>query len=85
MSPQATLPQTVLGHHLRIAAHARVRINQIRSQPLELVDLAGRQVLMPQFYDDVWGEPMTWYLLGGSFAWLMIGNAMMFKMSNFKF
>lgn len=43
------------------------------------------QVLMPQFYADVWGEPMTWYLLGGSFAWLMIGNAMMFKMSNLKF
>lgn len=43
------------------------------------------QVLMPQFYDGVWGEPMTWYLLGGSLAWLMIGNVMMFKMSNFKF
>jgi tight adherence protein B len=47
--------------------------------------MTGIQVLMPQFYDDVWGEPMTWYLLGGSFAWLMIGNALMFKMSNFKF
>ena len=47
--------------------------------------MSGIQVLMPQFYADVWGEPMTWYLLGGSFAWLMIGNAMMFKMSNFKF
>lgn len=47
--------------------------------------MTGIQVLMPQFYEDVWGEPMTWYLLGGSFIWLMIGNAMMFKMSNFKF
>jgi tight adherence protein B len=47
--------------------------------------MTGIQVLMPQFYDSVWGEPLTWYLLGGSFAWLMIGNAMMFKMSNFKF
>jgi tight adherence protein B len=47
--------------------------------------MTGVQVLMPQFYEDVWGEPMTWYLLGGSFVWLMIGNAMMFKMSNFKF
>jgi tight adherence protein B len=47
--------------------------------------MTGIQVLMPQFYNDIWGEPMTWYLLGGSFAWLMIGNAMMFKMSNFKF
>ncbi len=47
--------------------------------------MTGIQVLMPQFYDSVWGEPLTWYLLGGSFAWLMLGNAMMFKMSNFKF
>jgi tight adherence protein B len=46
---------------------------------------AGITVLMPQFYTSVWDEPMTWYLLVGSFAWLMLGNAMMFKMSNFKF
>jgi tight adherence protein B len=45
----------------------------------------GIMVLMPQFYSSVWDKPMTWYLLGGSIAWLMLGNAMMFKMSNFKF
>jgi len=28
---------------------------------------------------------MTWYLIGGAIFWLMLGNAMMFKMSNFKF
>jgi tight adherence protein B len=42
-------------------------------------------VLMPQFYGSVWDKPKTWYLLGGSIAWLMLGNAMMFKMSNFRF
>lgn len=42
-------------------------------------------VLMPHFYNDVWDIPMTWYLLGGSFAWLMLGNFMLFKMSTFKF
>ncbi len=47
--------------------------------------MVGILVMMPQFYESVWGEPMTWYLLGGSIAWLMLGNAMMFKMSNFKF
>jgi len=47
--------------------------------------MTGIMVLMPQFYEEVWGEPMTWYLLGGSIAWLMLGNAMMFKMSNFRF
>ncbi|MBX3580974.1 MAG: type II secretion system F family protein [Rhizobiaceae bacterium] len=45
----------------------------------------GIMVLMPSFYNDVWNEPMTWYLLGGSVAWLMLGNAMMFKMASFKF
>jgi tight adherence protein B len=47
--------------------------------------LMGMMVLMPQFYSAVWDKPKTWYLLGGSVAWLMLGNAMMFKMSNFKF
>ncbi|AZO76101.1 MAG: type II secretion system F family protein [Mesorhizobium sp.] len=42
-------------------------------------------VLMPQFYQDVWGIPKTWYMLGGSVLWLLLGNAIMFKMSNFRF
>lgn len=46
---------------------------------------AGIMVLMPKFYSDVWDQPMTWYLVGGSVSWLMLGNAMMFKMANFKF
>lgn len=46
---------------------------------------AAIMVLMPHFYTSVWDKPMTWYLLGGSVVWLMLGNAMMFKMSNFKF
>ena len=46
---------------------------------------AGITVLMPGFYGDVMDEPMTWYLLGGALFWLMLGNAMMFKMATFKF
>lgn len=46
---------------------------------------AAIMVLMPQFYRDVWNVPKTWYLLGGSVFWLMLGNAIMFKMSNFRF
>ncbi|BCM20029.1 type II secretion system F family protein [Mesorhizobium sp. J8] len=42
-------------------------------------------VLMPQFYQDVWDVPKTWYMLGGSIIWLLLGNAIMFKMSNFRF
>ena len=47
--------------------------------------MVGIMVLMPQFYESVWDKPMTWYLLGGSIAWLMLGNMMMFKMASFKF
>ncbi|MDX8451508.1 type II secretion system F family protein [Mesorhizobium sp. VK9D] len=42
-------------------------------------------VLMPQFYQDVWGVPKTWYMLSGAVIWLLLGNAIMFKMSNFRF
>lgn len=47
--------------------------------------MAAIVVLMPEFYSSVWDKALTWYLLSGSVAWLMIGNAMMFKMSNFRF
>jgi tight adherence protein B len=45
----------------------------------------GLMVLMPQFYGGVWDKPLTWYLLGGAVAWLLLGNAAMFKMANFRF
>lgn len=41
-------------------------------------------VLMPDMYSSVMDEPMTWYLLGGTLFWLVLGNAAMFKMSNFR-
>ncbi|MGX5842725.1 type II secretion system F family protein [Mesorhizobium sp. ArgA1] len=46
---------------------------------------AAIMVMMPQFYQSVWDVPKTWYLLGGSLTWLMLGNIIMFKMSNFRF
>lgn len=46
---------------------------------------AGIMLLTPEFYGEVWGEPLTWYLVGGSFAWLMLGNFIMFKMATFRF
>ena len=47
--------------------------------------MVGIMVLMPQFYSSVSDKPLTWYLLGGSVGWLMLGNVMMFKLSNFRF
>ena len=36
---------------------------------------AAIMVMMPHFYTSVWDKPMTWYLLGGSVVWLVLGNA----------
>lgn len=42
-------------------------------------------MLSPEFYGDVWDHPTTKYVLGGSIAWMAIGNLVMNKMINFKF
>lgn len=47
--------------------------------------MASIWVVSPQFYGGVWGIPKTWYLLGGTVFWLVLGNVIMFKMSNFRF
>ncbi len=65
-----------------ISTEGRMSAYILTAVPMLLA--AGIMVLMPQFYTEVWDEPMTWYLIGGSVAWLMLGNAMLFKMSTFK-
>lgn len=42
-------------------------------------------ILMPTYYTDVADITLTWYLVGASFGWLVLGNAIMFKMASFKF
>jgi tight adherence protein B len=66
-----------------ISTEGRISAYILTAVPVLL--MVGMMVLMPQFYGDVSGEPMTWYMLGGSVAWLLIGNAMMFKMASFRF
>jgi tight adherence protein B len=66
-----------------ISAEGRLSAYILTAIPALL--MMGMMVLMPQFYLSVWDKPKTWYLLGGAVTWLMIGNAMMFKMSNFRF
>lgn len=41
--------------------------------------------LNPSYYGNVIEEPMTWWMLGGAGFWLVVGNLVMFKMSNFRF
>ena len=46
---------------------------------------ASMMVLMPEMYMSVIDEPMTWYMLAGTLVWLVLGNAIMFRMANFRF
>lgn len=66
-----------------ISTEGRISAYILSAVPVLL--MVGLTVLMPEFYSSVWDQSLTWYLLGGSVGWLLIGNAMMFKMANFRF
>lgn len=66
-----------------ISTEGRVSAYILTAVPVLL--MIAIMLVMPHFYNDVSEEPMTWYLLGGSLAWLLLGNFMLFKMSTFKF
>lgn len=66
-----------------ISTEGRMSAYILTAVPILLA--CAMQVLAPQMYGEVMGEPMTWYLLGGTIFWLVLGNLIMFKMSNFKF
>lgn len=66
-----------------ISTEGRMSAYILTAVPILLA--CAMQVMMPEMYGSVIDEPMTWYMLAGTAFWLMLGNAIMFKMSNFKF
>ncbi|MEO1199336.1 MAG: type II secretion system F family protein, partial [Pseudomonadota bacterium] len=42
-------------------------------------------VLAPDFYGEIWGDPMTWYGLGFAGLMLLIGNIFIYRMVNFRY
>ncbi|MCI5073906.1 type II secretion system F family protein [Oricola sp.] len=66
-----------------ISVEGRMSAYILTAVPVLLV--LAVMVLMPSYYREVAGEGLTWYLAGGSFGWLVLGNAIMFKMANFRF
>lgn len=66
------------------AVSSEGRMSAMILDALPVMLFAAIMALMPDYYEEVWGEPKTWYLLAGSILWLLIGNAMMVKMANFK-
>jgi tight adherence protein B len=66
-----------------ISTEGRMSAYILTAVPILLA--CAMQVMMPEMYGSVIDEPMTWYLLTGTVVWLILGNAIMFKMSNFRF
>lgn len=66
-----------------ISVEGRMSAYILTAVPVLLV--AAVMMLMPSYYSEVAGESLTWYLVGASFMWLVLGNAIMFKMASFKF
>jgi tight adherence protein B len=66
-----------------ISTEGRMSAYILTAVPILLA--CAMQVMMPEMYGSVIDEPMTWYMLAGTAFWLLLGNAIMFKMSNFRF
>ena len=66
-----------------ISAEGRMSAMFLTAMPIILFGVL--LLLMPDYYDGIWQEPMTWKLLSGLGVWLVLGNAMIFKMVSFKF
>jgi tight adherence protein B len=66
-----------------ISVEGRLSAYILTAVPVLLV--IAVMLLMPSYYSDVAAERLTWYLIAGSVGWLLLGNAIMFKMASFKF
>ena len=66
------------------AISAEGRISALILSALPLVVLAAVTVTSPDFYGDVWQYDTTKITLAIAAVWMMIGNAVMMKMVNFR-
>jgi tight adherence protein B len=66
-----------------ISAEGRISAYILTAVPVLLLTVI--LVFMPDYYDPVWGETLTWYLLAFAVFWTVVGNVVMFRMANFKF
>ena len=66
------------------AISAEGRISAIVLSSLPVFMLLVVNLMTPNYYGEVWWEEATLIGLGGGFAWMAIGNLMLFKMVSFK-
>ena len=65
-----------------LAAEGRASALILSSLPIGM--FAVINFLVPNFYASVWHESMTKIALGGAGCWMAVGNAIMFRMVNFR-
>ncbi len=66
-----------------ISTEGRMSAYILTAVPILL--MAAILLTNPRYYEGVIDKPLTWYLLGFTLFWLVLGNVSMSKMSNFKF
>ena len=66
-----------------ISSEGRMSAMFLSGMPVAL--FFGLLLLTPDYYSGIWGEELTWWLMGGLGTWLTIGNLLIFKMVSFKF
>jgi len=66
-----------------ISSEGRMSAMFLTAMPVLL--FIALQFLIPNYYGQVWDEPLTWKLFAGFGTWLTLGNLMIFKMISFKF
>lgn len=66
-----------------ISAEGRMSAMFLSAMPVLL--FFALQFIIPDYYTAIWGETLTWYLLGGLGFWMTVGNLLILKMVSFKF
>ncbi len=66
-----------------ISAEGRMSAMFLSAMPVML--FFALQFIVPGYYTEIWGETITWYLLGGLGFWMTLGNLIILKMVSFKF
>ncbi|MDH3743104.1 MAG: type II secretion system F family protein [Hyphomicrobiales bacterium] len=67
------------------ALSAEGRVSAYGLSALPAIVFVTLSVIAPEYYGDIWDEPITVPLLIGIVCWAMVGMAVMYKMVNFKF
>ncbi|MGI9463267.1 MAG: type II secretion system F family protein, partial [Aestuariivirgaceae bacterium] len=67
------------------ALSAEGRVSAYGPSALPAIVFLTLRIIAPEYYGDIWEEPITVPLLVGIILWAIVGVGVMYKMVNFKF